>query len=92
MTTSPVPFADPPEDTCGYEESQIAVLPGRSTFPAAITVFHNGVLIQNHFELEGPTVFIGEPAYEAHPAKLPLTLQDHRNLVSYRNIWVRELD
>ena len=60
--------------------------------PATITVFHNGVLIQNHFELEGPTVFIGEPAYEAHPAKLPLSLQDHRNLVSYRNIWVRELD
>ena len=60
--------------------------------PATITVFHNGVLIQNHFELEGPTVIIGEPAYEAHSAKLPLSLQDHRNLVSYRNIWVRELD
>ena len=60
--------------------------------PATITVFHNGVLIQNHFELAGPTVFIGEPAYEDHPAKLPLRLQDHGNLVSYRNIWVRELD
>ncbi len=60
--------------------------------PTTITVFHNGVLIQNHFELRGPTVFIGEPAYEAHPAKLPLSLQDHTNLVSYRNIWVRELD
>lgn len=59
--------------------------------PATMTVFHNGVLIQNHFELQGPTVYIGEPAYEQHAARLPLRLQDHGNAVSYRNIWVREL-
>ena len=59
---------------------------------ATITVFHNGVLIQNHFELEGPTVFIGEPQYTAHAGELPLMLQDHGNLVSYRNIWVRRLE
>jgi len=59
--------------------------------PAYITVIHNGVLIQNHVELLGPTVFIGKPKYEAHEAKLPLHLQDHSNPVSYRNIWVREL-
>ena len=60
--------------------------------PATMTVFHNGVLIQNHFTLKGPTVYIGAPAYEAHLAKLPLMLQDHGNLVSFRNIWIRELD
>lgn len=59
--------------------------------PATMTVFHNGVLIQNHFELRGPTVHIGEPAYEHHAMRLPLRLQDHDNPVSYRNIWVREL-
>ena len=59
--------------------------------PATMTVLHNGVLIQNHFELRGPTVFIGEPAYEAHADRLPLMLQDHGNPVSYRNIWIREL-
>lgn len=59
--------------------------------PATMTVFHNGVLIQNHFELQGPTVYIGEPAYEQHSARLPLRLQDHGNPVGYRNIWVREL-
>jgi hypothetical protein len=64
---------------------------GNLAQPATMTVFHNGVLIQSHFTLEGPTVFIGEPAYEAHPDKLPLMLQDHGNLVSFRNIWIREI-
>ena len=59
--------------------------------PATVTVLHNGVLVQNHVTLEGPTVFRGEPRYEAHADRLPLMLQDHRNDVSYRNIWVREL-
>lgn len=59
--------------------------------PATMTVFHNGVLVQNHVELAGPTVFRGQPRYEAHAPKAPIQLQDHRNFVSYRNIWVREL-
>lgn len=59
--------------------------------PAYFTVLHNGVLIQNHVELTGPTEFIGKPKYKAHPDKLPLSLQDHGNPVSFRNIWIREL-
>ena len=59
--------------------------------PATITVLHNGVLVQNHFTLRGPTEYIGIPKYKAHAEKLPLILQDHGNPVSYRNIWVREL-
>ena len=59
--------------------------------PGFITLLHNGVLILNHVELMGPTVFIGEPEYEAHDPKGPLLLQDHDNPVSYRNIWIREL-
>jgi hypothetical protein len=58
---------------------------------AIFTVFHNGVLIQNHVEVKGTTTNIGEPKYEPHPAKAPLALQDHGNPVSYRNIWIREL-
>jgi phosphodiesterase/alkaline phosphatase D-like protein len=60
--------------------------------PATVTVFHNGVLVQNHVELAGSTVFIGPPSYEPHGAKEPLMLQEHGNRVSFRNIWVRELD
>lgn len=59
--------------------------------PARITVFHNGVLVQNDVEIKGETVYIGTPAYTAHDMKMPLRLQDHSNPVSYRNVWLREL-
>ncbi len=58
--------------------------------PARVTVIHNGVLVQNHVELQGPTSWIGHPPYEAH-ACAPLQLQDHGNPVRFRNIWVRKL-
>ena len=63
---------------------------GAVVSPAYITVLHNGVLVQNHFELKGPTEYRGIPHYKAH-GEAPIHLQDHSNLVSYRNIWVREL-
>lgn len=58
--------------------------------PARVTVLHNGVLVQNHVALQGPTAWIGHPPYEAHGCA-PLLLQDHGNPVSFRNIWVRKL-
>ncbi|WP_240913974.1 DUF1080 domain-containing protein [Microbulbifer sp. SH-1] len=58
--------------------------------PATITVLHNGVLVQNHKEILGTTVWIGEPEYEFHDCA-PIALQDHNDPVSFRNIWVREL-
>ena len=42
-------------------------------------------------QIQGYVKFIGYPEYKAHPSKLPIKLQDHSNLVSFRNIWVREL-
>lgn len=59
---------------------------------ARMTAFLNGVLVQYDSKLFGPTVFRGLPEYEAHPEKLPISLQDHQHTVSYRNIWIRELD
>jgi hypothetical protein len=58
--------------------------------PAYITVFHNGVLAQNHFELLGNTPFSDPPSYNKHDLKQPIRLQDHGNPVRFRNIWVRE--
>lgn len=64
---------------------------GHVTHPARVTVIHNGVLVQNNVEIWGSTQFIGLPAYTAHSLQEPIKLQDHGDLVSFRNIWVREL-
>ncbi len=61
--------------------------------PAYATVFFNGVLVENHFELKGETRFIGKPFYKAFD-KAPIKLQAHGDKsepLSFRNIWVREL-
>lgn len=65
---------------------------GTKTKSATITVLHNGVLVQDNFEIEGTTEYIGWPKNIAH-GKAPIKLQDHQDnsRVSYRNIWVREL-
>jgi hypothetical protein len=64
---------------------------GRVSAPAYVTVLHNGVLVQNHYALEGGTYFNRPPAYTVHESKLPLRLQNHRNPMRFRNIWIREL-
>ncbi|MGB0879266.1 MAG: 3-keto-disaccharide hydrolase [Polaribacter sp.] len=58
-----------------------------------ITVLHNGVLIQDHFKIKGTTEYVGWPKNNTHN-KAPIKLQDHHDNsgVSYRNIWVRELN
>ena len=61
--------------------------------PARVTVFFNGILIQNNTELTGQTLYIGKPSYKKHGAAA-IKLQDHGDPsepISYRNIWVREL-
>lgn len=61
--------------------------------PAYVTAFHNGVLVQNHFELKGETVYIGKPQYKKYESA-PIKLQAHGDPsapISFRNIWVREL-
>ncbi len=63
---------------------------GRVLVPAFVTVIHNGVLVQNHTQIYGPTEYKGLPVYQPH-SKASLRLQNHGNPVSYRNIWVREL-
>jgi len=59
--------------------------------PGTLTLLQNGVLVQDHVEILGPTARPGKPKYEVHPLKEPLALQDHNNPVRFRNIWIREL-
>ncbi len=62
--------------------------------PARVTVLFNGVLVQNNVALLGETKFIGKPSYTAHgPA--PIMLQAHGDPsepLSFRNIWLREVE
>ncbi|MDA0812393.1 MAG: hypothetical protein O3C21_08420 [Verrucomicrobia bacterium] len=66
---------------------------GKLESPAAVTILHNGLLVQNHFELLGATTHREVATYSPHPDKAPIRLQDHNDKqpVRYRNIWVRPL-
>ncbi len=59
--------------------------------PASITLLHNGVLVQLHRELTGPTG-ASLPKYSPMQPAAPIMLQDHGNKVRYRNIWVRSVN
>ncbi len=64
---------------------------GKLTSPAYVTVLHNGVVLQNHFEVQGTTWWHRPAEYLAHEGDgLHIALQDHGNPVRFRNIWVRE--
>ena len=67
-----------------FNADGILVAPGR------VTVIQNGIVVQLNTEIKGTTEYIGLPKNAAH-GKGPFRLQDHGDLVSYRNVWVREL-
>jgi hypothetical protein len=64
---------------------------GKLLQPAAMTVFHNGVCIQNHTQLQGSTSYTEAPRYRPHGPTGPIRLQDHGNPTRFRNIWIRAL-
>ena len=72
---------------------------GIMTKRGRLTVFHNGILVQNNIEILGTTEFIGMPkigkneisGYMGKDTKKAIYIQDHGNPVSYRNIWLRKL-
>jgi len=62
--------------------------------PAHVTVLFNGVLVENNFELLGPTQYIGKPGYRKPHGPCPIKLQAHGDKsepISYRNIWIRPI-
>lgn len=60
---------------------------GQRTEKARVTVFQNGICVQNNTEINGPTGIGGPP--EDKPERM--VFQDHGNAVEYRNIWVLPL-
>jgi hypothetical protein len=61
--------------------------------PAFVTAFFNGVLVQNHFQLKGQTLYIGQPFYKKYDSA-PIKLQAHGDKsepLSFRNIWIRDI-
>jgi hypothetical protein len=64
---------------------------GQEIDPGYVTVFLNGVLVQDHTRLEGGTGHMARAKPTAFPETGPLKLQDHGNPVRYRNIWYRPL-
>jgi len=65
---------------------------GKLLRPAYFTVLFNGVLVQNHQEQLGTTIWRQVPKYTPHAAEEPLSLQDRSQPVRFRNIWIRRLD
>jgi hypothetical protein len=63
---------------------------GTMTSPPTLTVLHNGVLVQNNVQLLGTTEYRGLPQVKPHGDD-SIILQDHGDLVSYRNIWLRKI-
>jgi hypothetical protein len=95
-----IPLANPsrkPGEWQSYDVAWTAPVfnsDGSLKTPAYVTVFYNGVLVQNHFELTGQTLYIGKPFYKKYETA-PIKLQAHGDPsqpISFRNIWVRELN
>lgn len=64
---------------------------GQEIDSGSMTVFCNGVLLQDHTPLEGGGGHKGRSKSRPFPDKGPLQLQDHGNPVRFRNIWYRPL-
>lgn len=64
---------------------------GQAVDPGYLTVFCNGVLVQDHTPLEGPGGHMKRSVSGPLPEVGPLALQDHGNPVRFRNVWMRPL-
>lgn len=68
---------------------------GKVVEPAYITTFVNGICVQNHTKIMGPTKHKNITDYNSgeFPEKAPIRIQDHKNEppVRIRNIWIRPM-
>ena len=66
---------------------------GTYLYKPFVTVIQNGVVLQNHTEIQGTTEYIGFPRTAKH-GDGPIRLQSHGDPsqpISFRNIWIRPL-
>ena len=64
---------------------------GKLAKPARVTVFQNGVLVQQNEEIHGEIGHRILPEYRSKTSKAPLALGGHGCPVRFRNIWIRPL-
>lgn len=64
---------------------------GAVTDPGSVVVLMNGICVQSGWVFRGSTEWRKLPQWQAHPDKLPLSLQFHGDPIEFRNIWIREL-
>lgn len=93
------PLVNPARDVGRWQSYDIVFHPAvwdgdRLVESARLTAFLNGVLIQDDWKLEGPTLYIrrtkNDPAKETE-LSCAVALQDHGNPVPFRNIWIRPI-
>lgn len=64
---------------------------GKMVEPGSMTVFFNGVLVQDDWQMEGLTTHARRRPLAPHKTKDRLFLQDHGCVVRFRNVWIREI-
>ncbi|MDR2463721.1 MAG: DUF1080 domain-containing protein [Verrucomicrobiales bacterium] len=65
---------------------------GAMVTPACVTVYINGILVQDNIPFDGESVNIPRKPYKKHADQLPFKLQYHNEQVSFRNVWIQSLD
>jgi hypothetical protein len=64
---------------------------GKMTSPACVTVMVNGIIVQKNVPFDGPSSHKKRRPYQNHADARPLMLQNHDEVVEFRNIWIQSL-
>lgn len=64
---------------------------GKMKSPACVSVMVNGVIVQKNAPFPGPSSHKKRPPYQKHADARPLMLQNHNEVVEFRNIWIQPL-